>query len=241
MQMKPRRFASLVAAACAAAALLGPIGSAEAQTPPPVTASVPPDSQVFADTSVFGGPAVGVLRSGDEINVVIYRNKELSGSYLIDSRGYVQIPGLGVIRVAGLNPLEVSQRLREQLIRRGIADPEIAVQPLVRVSVLGEVRSPGLYPVEPGTSLLQMLTVAGGPTERADLRKAVVVREGRQIPVDIQAALRGGETGRLVLYSNDVIVMPRRSDLFSRENVGLMVSVASLITSIVNIYLVAGQ
>lgn len=220
----------LIALAALAAA---PTGAAAQTTPAPAAIDAPP-----AD-SVFGEPAVGVLRPGDELNVVIFRNKELSGKYLIDSRGYVQIPGLGVLRVAGLDPHQVSEVLRMQLIRRGIADPEIAVQPLVRVSVLGEVRSPGLYPVEPGTSLLQMLTVAGGPTDRADLSEAVIVREGRQIRVDVAAALRGGELGRFVLYSNDVIVMPQKSDFFSRENLGMAANLAGLVLSIMNLYLLA--
>ena len=203
-------------------------------------AAVParPDSAAI-DTTRFSSGALGVLRPGDELNIVVYRNKELSGKYLIDSRGYLQIPGLGIIRVAGLSPDDVTTRLREQLMRRGIVDPEIAVQPLVRISVLGEVRSPGLYSVEPGTNTLQLITLAGGPNDRSDLEEAVVVREGRQIPLNLEAALSGSEAGRLVLYSNDVLFVPRKSQLFSRENVGLMVSLAGLATSIINIYLIS--
>ena len=46
-------------------------------------------------------------------------------------------------------------------------------------AVLGEVRAPGPFAIEPGASLLQLLSRAGGPTERADMSKAQVVREGR--------------------------------------------------------------
>ena len=83
--------------------------------------------------------SVGVLRPGDALKIAVWREKELTGEYLIDARGLVQIPGLGDIIVAGLTPMEVKERLSEQLVRRGIVSPEISVHPVIRVSVLGEV------------------------------------------------------------------------------------------------------
>ena len=54
---------------------------------------------------------VGVLRPGDALRVIVFRDKELSGEYPIDSRGYVQIPGLGDILVGGLTPFAARERL----------------------------------------------------------------------------------------------------------------------------------
>jgi polysaccharide export outer membrane protein len=181
---------------------------------------------------------VGVMRPGDVLDIAVYREREMTGKYLIDSRGVVQIPGLGDIVAAGLTPTEIKQRLSEQLVRRGVANPEIAVSPLIRVSVLGEVRTPGLLPVDPGTTLIQLLTIAGGPTDRANLRRAYVVRESQRFPVDLQSALAGSATGRVVLYSNDVLVVPRRGGL-TRENVGfglqLMGAALSIATLVVTL------
>lgn len=190
-------------------------------------------------TAIFGSSRnVGVMRSGDVLDIVVYREREMSGKYLIDSRGIVQIPGLGDIMAAGLTPTEIKQRLSEQLVRRGVASPEIAVSPLIRVSVLGEVRTPGLLPVDPGTTLIQLLTIAGGPTDRANLRRAYVVRETQRFPVDLQSALAGSPTGRVVLYSNDVLVVPRRGGL-TRENIGFaltgigaLLSIATLVVTL---------
>src|SRR5690348_10790539 len=148
---------------------------------------------------------VGALRPGDVLKIVVFRDKELSNEYPIDARGYVQIPGLGVIKAAGLDPTEVTDRLKLALVERGFARPEISVQPLIRVSVLGEVRSPSVYPVDPGTSLLQLLTVAGGPTDRARLQDTRVIRDGHAFRVDMDGGLHGTAAGRVVLYSNDVV------------------------------------
>ena len=204
---------------------------AHAQTP------VPPP--VAIDTSAQQRN-VGALRPGDVLKIVVFRDKELSNEYPIDARGYVQIPGLGVIKAAGLDPTEVTDRLRLALIERGFARPEISVQPLIRVSVLGEVRAPNVYPVDPGTSLLQLLTVAGGPTDRARLKETRVIRDGRAFRVDMDAGLKGSAAGRIVLYSNDVVVVGRRKGL-TGENLGLTLTVASLVLTGLNIAFLVKQ
>ena len=183
-------------------------------------------------------PSVGVMRAGDALRIVVYKEKDLSGEFLIDSRGQLQMPGVGVIQAAGLDPQQIKDRLREAMLQRGLIAPDISVQPLIRVSVLGEVRAPALYPVDPGTSLIQLLTIAGGPTTSANLRQTRVVRQGRVFEVDLQSALVGSAAGRVVLYSNDVIVVPKRSG-FTRENVsfvlGLATSALALATFIVTL------
>jgi polysaccharide export outer membrane protein len=220
-----RRAAAAVLVACAAA-VASPL-AAQIPLPAPSDTSQP--------------RSVGALRPGDVLKIVVYRDKELSNEYPIDARGYVQIPGLGVIKAAGLEPAEVTERLKLALVERGFARPEISVQPLIRVSVLGEVRTPNVYPVDPGTSLLQLLTVAGGPTDRAKLQDTRVIRDGRAYRVDLDSALRGGATGRIVLYSNDVVVVGRRRG-FTSENLGLTLTAASLVLAILNIaFLVRNQ
>jgi protein involved in polysaccharide export with SLBB domain len=230
---RPRTAWRLVAgrlfvAALLACALVAPI-SARAQTPVPV----PP-----VDTAQRR--QVGALRPGDVLKIVVFRDKELSNEYPIDARGFVQIPGLGVIQVAGLDPTEVSDRLKLALVERGFARPEISVQPLIRVSVLGEIRSPNVYPVDPGTSLLQLLTVAGGPTDRARLRDTRVIRDGRAFRVDMESALEGSAAGRIVLYSNDVVVVGRKRGL-TTDNLGVTLTAASLILAVLNIAFLVRQ
>ena len=176
---------------------------------------------------------VGVVRPGDALMLGIFGEPELSGEFLIDSRGIVQIPGLGDIQVAGLSPYAVKDRLREHLISRGNLEPSLSVQLLLRVAILGEVRQPGPYSVEPGASLLQLLSRAGGPTERADLTKAQVVREGRAVRVDLQSALSGSPTGRYVLNSNDVLYIPRKGGL-TRETWTILLSSLTAVLSLAN-------
>ena len=215
-------------AALGAVALVA-VSTARAQTPVPTTTAT--------DTV---RRSVGALRPGDLLKIAVFRDKELSADYPIDARGYVQIPGLGVIKAAGLDPTEITDRLRLALIERGFARPEISVQPLIRVSVLGEVRSPNVYPVDPGTSLLQLLTVAGGPTDRARLQETRVIRDGQAFRIDMESGLRGSAAGRVVLYSNDVVVVGRKRG-FTSENIGITATVASLVLAVLNIAFLVGR
>jgi polysaccharide export outer membrane protein len=220
--MAARVWPRVLAAALIAGTLPAGTRTARAQEPPPPAQDTVPQR------------SVGALRPGDLLKISVFRDKELSGDYPIDARGYVQIPGLGVIKAAGLEPTDVTDRLRLALIERGFARPEISVIPMIRVSVLGEVRSPNVYSVDPGTSLLQLMTVAGGPTERARLKETRVIRDGRAFRVDMESGLKGSAAGRIVLYSNDVVVVARKKGL-TGENLGVTLTVASLLLTILNI------
>jgi protein involved in polysaccharide export with SLBB domain len=201
---------------------------ARAQTP----TAVPTDTTVHADSNAR---QTGTLRSGDLLKIRVYRDSELSGQYLIDAQGNVQMPGVGVIRAAGLDPTQITQRMIEAFRARGFRAPEIAIQPLIRVSVLGEVRAPGLYPVEPGVSLIQLLTLAGGPTDHANLKRAQVIRENHVFAVDLESALAGSAAGRVTLYSNDVVYLPPKHNVFSRDNITLAATLAALALSVVTL------
>jgi polysaccharide biosynthesis/export protein len=232
---KPRLAVRSVAAgafACLLAASLAPV--AGAQTPTGLPPMPPPTDTSLVERNV------GVLRPGDVLEIVVWGAEELSNKFLIDARGFVQIPGLGEVRAAGLNPVEVKAGLRQALVQRGFANPELSLQPLIRVYVLGQVRQPGLQLVDPGTSLLQLVTIAGGPTSQAKLSEARVVREGQSYSVDLESALRGSATGRIVLYSNDYVVIPERTG-WTRENVAFFASTLGALVTIANLIVTLSQ
>jgi polysaccharide export outer membrane protein len=182
----------------------------------------------------------GTLRSGDILQLKVYRDSELSGSYLIEANGFVQIPGLGTIRAAGLRPDQVTQAMVEAMRGKGFREPELAVRPMIRISVLGQVRLPNLYSIDPGLSLLQLITMAGGPNDHADLRHTRVIRDGKPYVVDLEAALHGSASGRIALYSNDVVFIPPKHGL-TKENVTFVVTIAGAgLTLLTTILLLTG-
>lgn len=191
----------------------------------------PPESPV--DTA---SARAGALRAGDLLKINIFRQKELTGDYLIDSQGRAVIPGLGVIQAAGLDPSQVEGRLKALLACRGYPS-ESSVQAQIRVSVLGEVRLPGLFPVDPSTKVLQLITLAGGQTPNADLARTRILRGGRSYTVDLGSALAGrpdGDAGGVVLQSGDVVIVPRRSG-FSQSDWAIVFSGAATVMTLVNV------
>jgi polysaccharide biosynthesis/export protein len=87
-----------------------------------------------------------------------------------------------------------------------------------RVWVLGRVNTPGLYPLDRPTTLLEALARSGGlfasrfsgtTEELADLKHSFIVRDGSMLPVDFYTLLREGDMGQNVYLKNgDYIYLP---------------------------------
>jgi polysaccharide export outer membrane protein len=86
------------------------------------------------------------------------------------------------------------------------------------VFVYGQVVRPGVYPVEENSTLLQVLTQAGGTTEQADLGKVrVLIRQGQRSSVariDVTEHIRRGDPPDFPLHAGDTVVVPKRSGLW---------------------------
>src|SRR5687767_12958758 len=177
---------------------------------------------------------IGTVRAGDLLAVVVFQHPELSGTYPIDPNGYVNIAGIGSFRVAGLAPSELKARFAREMAPR-ILNPEFTVLVQIRVFVIGEVARAGLHPVEPGTTLLQMLAIAGGPTALADLRHTSVIRDNRRLQVDLESGLAGSAAGSVVLFSNDQVIVDRKRGLLTRENVAFLMGGITAALTLANV------
>lgn len=172
--------------------------------PPP--AAVAPASPSSAETVQ---PA---LRPGDAVLLKVYREKDLSDTLRVDENGDLTLPLLGTRSVAGV-PADSLKRQLMQAYREYIRRPAIEIRILRRISVLGEVRQPGLYPVDPTYSLTDALALAGGPTGAADRDDIRLLRDGEVLRTGLQEARTLAETP---LRSGDQIVVGRKS-WFSRN------------------------
>lgn len=81
-----------------------------------------------------------------------------------------------------------------------------------QVHVIGKVNKPGAYDLKPGLTLMSLFAEAGSAASGASLRKAYVLRDGTQTPINLYAALIGGNPDKTVtdfkLQSGDVLVIP---------------------------------
>lgn len=151
------------------------------------------------------------LRPGDVLRISVWPNKDLSGEFTVEETGYAHLPMLGRVRVEGMPIDELRQKLREGY-GEAMKNPVVTITPVFNVGVLGQVRSPGVYPVTPTNTLLDVISMAGGFAPQADRDQIRLVREGQTINFNAQRALEEGRgIGALKLQSGDRVMVPRES------------------------------
>jgi polysaccharide export outer membrane protein len=159
---------------------------------------------------VSGAGAAYHLRPGDVLQIRVWGQEDFSGQFQVDETWMIQYPVLGEISVQDLTVAQVRDRVRaglEELFNR----PYVTVTPLFRMAVLGEVRSSGLYTVDPTLSVLDVVAMAGGSTPDGNLRKIRLIRGGQEMRVDFeQEALAGRTLSEIGVRSGDEIVVPRK-------------------------------
>jgi polysaccharide biosynthesis/export protein len=79
---------------------------------------------------------------------------------------------------------------------------------LRRINVLGEVKNPGLYDVDPTMSLADVMAMAGGVSAEGNSNKIELLRQGEREPVRLTAQSRLADTP---LRSGDQLRVPQRS------------------------------
>jgi polysaccharide export outer membrane protein len=151
-------------------------------------------------------PSAG-LNPGDQIRIVVWRKPELSGDFAIAANGTIAHPLYREVQVTGLSMSAMEERLRAFLSRYETS-PQFVVQPLLKVIVGGEVRTPNIFSVPPETTIAQAIALAGGPTDRGELRKVHVIRERQDILMDISRP--ESEVSSLTIRSGDQILVSRK-------------------------------
>ena len=115
----------------------------------------------------------------DVLKVTIWGHEDLSRLVVVSADGSFQFPLVGDVQVAGLTPGAVETLLRDLLGKDYLVNPQVSVSVQEyrsqRVFVLGEVEKPGTYAMTGQTTLLDVLSQAGGPGKSAG-RQVVVVR-----------------------------------------------------------------
>jgi polysaccharide biosynthesis/export protein len=106
-----------------------------------------------------------VLFSGDVIEVMVWRNSEVSRTVTIRPDGFISLPLLQEVKAAGLTPKELADSIAKLYSAR-LLNPEVTVLPTTvrqpTIYVLGDVRNPGGYPIRTSVTAAQALAAAGG-------------------------------------------------------------------------------
>jgi polysaccharide export outer membrane protein len=114
---------------------------------------------------------MSLLGPGDSVSIQVFGEPDATDVYVGDD-GTISVPLVGNIHVEGASPVEAADRVAKALKQGGyFVDPHVTVkvtQPSSQlVSVVGEVASSGRYPINPRTTIVDLLAQAGGMKETA--------------------------------------------------------------------------
>lgn len=168
------------------------------------------------------GSDLNTLRPGDILKVDVWGHEEFSGQFVVDQTGHLQYPVLGDLDARTLTVHELREKLRKGL-ETLFRSPFVTIGQVFRISVLGEVRAPSLYTVDPTLSVLDVIAMAGGPIPGANMSKVRLMRGGTALRVSFSD---GGSLQQMGVRSGDQIFVPRKS--FTRDDLTTLLNLAQL-------------
>jgi polysaccharide export outer membrane protein len=214
------RWNSLAVCALAGASLLAPALGQEAASPNQQPTD--PHAQTAAPASTVAGdqPDSSLrLGSGDLVEVSVYGVPELSTKTRVGSNGDVYLPLVDYVHVAGLTTEEAQAVIERRLEEGGfLKNPHVAL--LVDeytsqgASVLGEVTKPGVYPVLGQQRLFDLISAAGGFSEKAGPSITVTRRNqaDKPITVPITRNLTENPDSNMAILPGDTVFV-RKADI----------------------------
>jgi len=165
-------------------------------------------------TDLAGGQRPHLIGPFDKVSVEVLGLPELSRQVQADASGHIALPLAGSIDVTGQSPEQLARIIEQRLAAHYVRDPRVTVGIVETVSqtvtVDGEVRQPGIYPIPGRMTLMRTIARAQGATEFARTNHVVVFRtvEGRPMAAlyDLRA-IRLGAYEDPQIYPNDTVVV----------------------------------
>lgn len=157
-------------------------------------------------------PASGAnLNVGDKLDVNVFKVADLSAKDLtVEASGTISLPLIGSVAVAGLSITQAEQKITQKLTKFMQA-PQVSISRTNksvenRVTVEGEVRTPGVFPIKGNLSFLQAIALAQGISDVGDSRNVFFYRNGQRYPVNLDL-VRNGTIADPILQNDDRIVV----------------------------------
>ncbi|RTY92288.1 polysaccharide biosynthesis/export family protein [Flavobacterium sp. GT3R68] len=164
-------------------------------------------------------------------------------SYLIDKEGNVDFPMLGKIKLAGLTRLNAIQKMKT-LLENHIKEPIVNLRILnFKISVLGEVGRPGIYPIQSERiTFLEALSLSGDLSIYGKRKNIMIIREKDGVKTIDKVDITKSDfinSPYYYLAQNDVIyVEPNKTKINSSvfgPNIGIAFSLVSLLITVITL------
>jgi polysaccharide export outer membrane protein len=152
-------------------------------------------------------PVAAPLRVGDRVLIKLWVDTTFSDTVRIDETGNLVLPRLGSLCVRDVSSLALADSVRRAYTQVIRADA-VEVVPLRRITVLGEVRKPGTYFVEPRSTVRDAIAAAGGMTDISSDGRVTVLRDSSRL---VFKNWQRRADAAVVVRSGDVMWVDRES------------------------------
>ena len=174
-----------------------------------------------------------VVGPQDVLTITSYDQADMSGKFTVETDGTFSYPMIGRVKAAGLTLRGLEEAIKKQLKDDGyFRNPQITVAvdtyKSQKVFVVGEVRTPGTYPLSGNINLVEVLARAGSTLPTAS-GEAVIVHAGESasgptmptsdnsrelVRVDLRALENGTVAGNAALRDGDTVFVPRAQSIY---------------------------
>lgn len=146
------------------------------------------------------------LGPGDKLRVRVFGEPELSGEFVVDNGGSVDLPLIGDVAAGGSSVSAFQERVVSRFKDGYLRDPKVSIEVLNYrpFFILGEVKNAGEYGYKSSLAVQDAVAIAGGYTYRANEGTAYIRRAGEdsEQPFDLSQ--------RVPVYPGDIVRIPER-------------------------------
>jgi polysaccharide export outer membrane protein len=152
----------------------------------------------------------------DVLTIDVWKEPEISRTVPVRRDGKISLPLLDDVQAAGLTPTQLSAEIVEKL-QATVVHPQVTVivaqMSSQRIYILGQVNRGGAYPLVPEMTAMQALSIAGGFTPFANVKKIYVMRaengEDKIFRINYKEVVSGRKSEQNIhLKPGDTIVVP---------------------------------
>lgn len=175
-------------------------------------------SPSFEPNMKLATPMNYLLGPDDQIQVSVYGIQQFEGDLLVSAEGFINIPNVGQVKVAGLTIEAATQKIKiimgntvYSYLRSGAAKLSVTLSKIrsIKILIIGANR-PGTYTLSSLSTVFNALYIAGGPSAFGSFREIELVRNNKvERKIDLyKLLLQGDQADNVGLKDNDVIRIP---------------------------------
>jgi polysaccharide biosynthesis/export protein len=180
----------------------------------------PPASEPASTTTKSGSPVL-LIGGGDLLKVSVFGAPESDQEVRVDEEGNISLTFIGSVHVAGLTASQAQDLIAKKLVAGGFfTQPQVSVfakeNATQGVSVLGEVQKPGVYPLVGTRRLFDVLSLAGGTSQKSGKMVSITHKDNPQAPTTVLLSNDANESAKanVEIFGGDTVVVSKAGVIY---------------------------